>query len=47
MRTRIATILQAAGLAVAALSTGAIYAPAGGLVAAIGLVLFGLAAEKE
>lgn len=47
MRKSIATILQAAGLAVAALSTGAIYAPAGGLVAATGLVLFGLAAEKD
>lgn len=44
---QLAVWLQAAGLAVASLSVGLIYAPAGGVVAAVGLVLFGLAAEKD
>jgi len=47
MRERVGTVLQGVGLAVAAVSVGAIYAPAGGIVAAVGLVLFGLAAEKD
>lgn len=44
---RIGTVLQGLGLTVAALSVGLIYAPAGGIVAAAGLILFGLAAEKD
>lgn len=44
---RIGTVLQGLGLAVAALSVGLIYAPAGGIVAAAGLILFGVAAEKD
>ena len=47
MKDRVGTVLQGVGLMVAALSVGAIYAPAGGIVAAIGLVLFGIAAEKD
>jgi hypothetical protein len=41
------TVLQSFGLLVAAFSVGVIYAPAGGIVAAIGLILFGIAAEKD
>lgn len=41
------TVLQGAGLAVLALSVGFIYPPAGGIVAAVGLVLFGIAVEKD
>ena len=47
MKDRVGTVLQGLGLAVAALSVGLIYAPAGGIVAAAGLVLFGLAVEKD
>lgn len=47
MKDRVGTLLQGLGLAVAALSVGLIYAPAGGIVAAVGLILFGIAAEKE
>lgn len=47
MKDRVGTVLQGLGLAVAALSVGLIYPPAGGIVAAIGLVLFGIAVEKD
>ena len=43
----LASWLQAVGVAVSALSVGLIYVPAGGIVAAAGLVLFGLALEKD
>ena len=47
MKDYLGTMLQGFGLMLAAVSVGAIYAPAGGIVAAIGLVLFGIAAEKD
>lgn len=47
MKDRVGTVLQALGLAVASLSVGLIYPPAGGIVAAVGLVLFGIAVEKD
>lgn len=47
VKDRVGTVLQAAGLAVLSLSVGFIYPPAGGIVAAAGLVLFGLAVEKD
>lgn len=47
VKGRVGTVLQATGLCVLSLSVGLIYAPAGGIVAAAGLVLFGIAAEKD
>lgn len=42
----VATILQAAGVAIFALGVGLVFPPAGVAVAGIGLTLFGIALEK-
>lgn len=46
MRQKLATGLQAAGVAIAASSVATINMAAGGIVLSIGLVLFGLAIER-
>jgi hypothetical protein len=43
----LATVLQAAGLAVVAIGVGLWFVPAGIIVAGIGCLLFGLALERK
>ena len=46
-RSYVATILQITGFSFVALGVGIIFVPAGIIVAGIGLVLFGLAMERN
>jgi hypothetical protein len=43
----LATVLQAAGLAVVAIGVGLWFVPAGIIVAGVGCLLFGLALERK
>lgn len=43
----IGSVLQAVGLVVGCVSVGFVFAPAGGLLFAVGLVVFGLSFERS
>lgn len=46
-RRLIGSVLQVSGVVVASVSAYSIYAPAGGLFFAVGLIVFGLSVEKS
>jgi hypothetical protein len=47
VKQKIATAIQVVGAVIAAVSVGLVYIPAGGLVLATGMIIFGLAMERS